>query len=130
MRFGDRSCYNTAMATRRILVHISRAEHRVLDPDDVYFLSATGGETELRLRSRRPLVDRRPLGEVAPLFAPFGFVRIHREYAVNLGRIRLLRLQRGGRDWELKLEPPVNKVLPIARDRLEELRKALGDGGG
>ena len=115
------------MAARRILVHISRSEHRVLDPDDVYHLRAMGGETEVRLRSRTVLVDVRPLGEVAPLFEPFGFIRIHREHAVNLTCIRLLRLQADGRDWELKLEPPVNKVLPIARDRLAGLRTALGE---
>jgi len=102
----------------------------VLDPDDVYFLKASGGETEIRLRSRTPLVDVRPIGEVAPFFEPHGFVRIHREHAVNITRIRLLRLQTDGRDWELKLEPPVNRVLPIARDRLEGLREALGEFGG
>ncbi len=117
------------MAPHRVLVHISRSEHRVLDPDDVYCLRARGGETEVRLRSRAPLVDVRPIGEVAPLFEAFAFVRIHREYAVNLGHIRLLRLQADGRDWELKLEPPVNSVLPIARDRLGVLRAGLGESG-
>ncbi len=125
-----RSCYKDGMTSHRILIHISRSEHRVLDPDDVYFLRARGGETEVRLRSRKPLVDVRPIGEVAPLLEPFGFVRIHREHAVNLSRIRLLRLQADGRDWELKLEPPVNRVLPIARDQLAALRAALGDSGG
>jgi DNA-binding LytR/AlgR family response regulator len=118
------------MNQHRILVHISRSEHRVLDPDDVYFLRARGGETEVRLRSRTPLVDVRPIGEVAPLFEPFGFVRIHREHAVNIAHVRLLRLQADGRDWELKLEPPVNRVLPISRDRLKPLRRFLGEPEG
>ena len=127
MRVATKSCYKLGMDPRRVLVHISRSEHRVLDPDDVYCLRARGGETEVRLRSRTPLVDVRPIGEVAPLFEPFGFVRVHREHAVNIGRIRLLRLQADGRDWELRLEPPVNRVLPIARDRLAALRTALGE---
>jgi len=118
------------MAPNRILIHISRNEHRVLDPDDVYYLRAKGGETEVRLRSRTPLVDVRPIGEIAPLFEPFGFVRIHREHVVNIAHIRLLRLQADGRDWELKLEPPVNGVLPIACDRPEGLRTAPGESGG
>ncbi len=129
MRVATKSCYNADMAPHRILIHISRSEHRVLDPDDVYFLRASGGETEIRLRSRTPLVDVRPIGEVAPLFEPFGFIRIHREHAVNPAHIRLLRLQADGRDWELKLEPPVNRVLPIARDRLAALRIILGETG-
>jgi len=118
------------MAPHRILIHISRSEHRVLDPDDVYFLRASGGETEIRLRSRTPLVDVRPIGEVAPLFEPFGFVRVHREHAVNIARIRLLRLQADGRDWELRLEPAVNRVFPIARGSLAALRSAFGESGG
>ncbi len=129
VRVVTKSCYKAGMAQRRILIHLSRSEHRVLDPDDVYYLRARGGETEVRLRSRTPLIDVRPIGEVAPLFEPFGFVRIHREQAVNLARIRLLRLQADGRDWELKLELPVNKVLSIARDRLAGLRAALGESG-
>ena len=75
---ATRSCYKVGVAPHRILIHISRVEHRVLDPDDVYYLRASGGETEVRLRSRVPLVDVRPIGEVAPLFEPIGFVRIHR----------------------------------------------------
>ncbi|MCD4750830.1 MAG: LytTR family transcriptional regulator DNA-binding domain-containing protein [Thermoanaerobaculales bacterium] len=118
------------MRPHRILVHLSRSEHRVLDPADVYSLRAQGGETEVRLRSREPLIDVRPIGEVAPLFEPFGFVRIHREHAVNLAHVRLLRQQADGRDWEIRLEPPVNSVLPIARDSLAELRSALGESGG
>ena len=130
VRVVTRSWYKAGMVPRRLLIHISRSEHRVLDPDAVYYLRARGGETEVRLRSRTPFVDVRPIGEVAPLFGPFGFVRIHREHAVNIGRVRLLRLQADGRDWELKLEPPVNKVLAIARDRLARLRAALGEYGG
>ncbi len=129
MRVVTRSCYKVSMAVSRVVVHVSRSEHRALDPEHVYYLRAKGGETEVRLRSRTPLVDVRPIGEVAPLFEPFGFVRIHREHAVNIARIRLLRLQADGRDWELKLEPPVNKVLSIALDRLAGLRTALGESG-
>jgi DNA-binding LytR/AlgR family response regulator len=117
------------MVVSCVVVHISRSEHRVLDPEDVYYLRAKGGETEVRLRSRTPLVDVRPIGGLEPLFEPFGFVRIHREHAVNIARFRLLRLQADGRDWELKLDPPVNIVLPIARDRLAGLRTALGESG-
>jgi DNA-binding LytR/AlgR family response regulator len=115
---------------QRVLVHISRSEQRVVDPDDVYCLVANGGETEVRLRGRTPLVDIRPLGELLPSFEPLGFVRIHHQHAVNPTRVRLLRLQADGRDWEVKMDPPVNLVLPIARDRLEVLRGVFGWSGG
>ena len=118
------------MPIRRVLLHVAEGEHRVVDPDDVYALHASGGETEVRLRSRDPLVDLRPIGDVAPLFEPFGFARIHREHAVNLHRVVLVRRQADGRDWELKLEPPVNLVLPIARDRLPQVRAVLKEPEG
>jgi hypothetical protein len=35
-----------------------------------------------------------------------------------------------GQDWEAKLEPPVNQLLPGARDALVRLEAALGDGVG
>jgi DNA-binding LytR/AlgR family response regulator len=114
---------------QRVLVHISRSEQRVIDPDDVYCLVATGGETEVRLRGRTPLIDMRPPGEVLPSFESLGFVRIHYQHAVNPIHVRLLRLQADGRDWEVKLDPPVNLVLPIARDRLGVLRGVFGGGG-
>jgi hypothetical protein len=65
VRPDTRPCENRTMA-QRVLVHISRSEQRVVDPDDVYCLVATGGETEVRLRGRTPLIDMRPLGEVLP----------------------------------------------------------------
>ena len=117
------------MTINRVLIHVSRSEHRVIDPDDVYLLEARGGETEIRLRSSSPLVDVRPIGEVMPAFEPFGLVRIHREHAVNPAHVRLIRLQSDGRDWEVKMQPPVNRVLPVARDRLAALREAFGVGG-
>jgi hypothetical protein len=69
-------------------VHISRSEERVVDPDDVYSLGATGGETEARLRGRTPLVDIRPLGELLPSFEPLGLVPIHHRHAVNPNLVR------------------------------------------
>ena len=129
MPVGTKSCYKAGMVARRIVVYVSKNEHRVLDPDEVYSLRSRGGETEVRLRSRTPVVDTRSIGELARRLEPLGFVQIHREHVVNLARVRLLRLQADGRDWELELEPPVNSVLPIARDRLAGLRAALGDSG-
>jgi DNA-binding LytR/AlgR family response regulator len=54
-----------------------------------------------------------------------GFLRIHRNHAVNLRRLAEVRRRRSGIDWEVKLEPPVNRVLPVARGREEELVAAL-----
>jgi DNA-binding LytR/AlgR family response regulator len=60
------------------------------------------------------------------VFEPYGFVRVHRNHAVNLALVRELRRREGSDDWELKMEPPVNRVLPIARGELEGVLARLG----
>jgi DNA-binding LytR/AlgR family response regulator len=114
--------------TDRILIHLADGLRRPLDPADLYYLEAIEGATELRTRSSRLLVDVRPLGELAPLLAPRGFLRVHRNHMVNLRRVREIRRRPTGDDWELKLNPPVNRVLPISRSHLEEVWKAFGEG--
>jgi len=42
-----------------------------------------------------------------------------------LNRVRVLT-PRDSRDYDLQLDPPVNRRIPIARNRLEEIRKILG----
>jgi DNA-binding LytR/AlgR family response regulator len=110
----------------RVLLHLDSGERRVVDPGEVYYLEVLEEATRVRLRSARALIDTRPADEVVPLFAPHGFLQIHREYAVNLRRIRTIRRRTNGRDWEVKLEPPVNRVLPVSRGLLQNLWKAYG----
>ena len=110
----------------RVLLHLDSGERRVVDPDEVYYLEVLEEATRLRLRSARALIDTRPADEVLPHFTPYGFLQIHREYAVNLRRIRTIRRRDNGRDWEVKLEPPVNRVLPVSRGLLGNLWKAFG----
>ena len=52
-------------------------------------------------------------------------MRVHRNYAVNLARIRQIRRRKGSLDWELKPEPPVNRILPISRNALAKLKAAF-----
>lgn len=65
-------------APDRVLLHLSDGLRRVADPEDVYYLEAKGGETLVRLRSAKPLVDVRELRQVLPLFEPQSFLRISR----------------------------------------------------
>ena len=45
-----------------------------------------------------------------PVFEKSGLYRIHRGWAVNPRRIREIRLQHDGRDWEVVMLPPVNAL--------------------
>ncbi len=113
---------------RRVLIKVSALRRVPVAPKDVYFLEAVGGDSLVRLRSKRPLPDVRPLGTLLEEFKPYGFLRIHRNHAVNLARIREIRRRKGSDDWEVKLEPPVNRVLPVSRGRLETLLNAFRPG--
>jgi DNA-binding LytR/AlgR family response regulator len=112
----------------RLLVHIRASERLVVEVEDVYVLEAEGKATVIRLRSAETLLDRRGLGELKEYFERYGFLRIHRNHMVNLRRVREIRRREGRQDWEVKLDPPVNRVLPVARGREEALFAAFGEG--
>ena len=107
-------------------MHVGRSRRRLVDPAEVFLLEAEGAGTAVRLKGRTPILDSRSLAEVAAVFEPYGFVRVHRNHAVNLALVRELRRRQGSDDWELRMEPPVNRVLPIARGELEGVLARLG----
>ena len=115
-------------ARDRVLLHLSDGLRRVVDPDEVYYLEAKGGESLIRLRSAKPLADVCEYGEAAPLFEPRGFLRISREATVDLRRIRDIRICPSGRHWEVMLEPSVNRELPVSRSALSALWGAFEMG--
>ena len=98
-----------------------------VEPDEVFYLEAAGDETEVRTRGRRRLRDVRSLAELAARFPKGLFVLVHRSAAVNVDRVAEVRRRADGRDWELRLEPPVNRVVPVARRRVAALWAAYGD---
>jgi DNA-binding LytR/AlgR family response regulator len=96
-----------------------------VDPGDIYFVESDQGDTRVRLRGADALSDVRELAEILPLLEVHGFYQINRSQAVNLRRVREIRRDRDG-GWELKLDPPVNRVLPISRRRVAGLWEAFG----
>jgi len=85
----------------RVLLHVSTLRRIVAKPDDVYLLEADRDDTIVRKRGRRTIRDVRPLGELAAVFSRHGFTRIHGRWCVNLRRVREIRRQGDGRDWEV-----------------------------
>ena len=115
------------MQADRVLLHLDRDLRRVTDPDDIYFLEADGGDTLVRLRGRRRSRDVRRLRDMVATLAPFGFLLIHRSYAINLIHLREIRRRDESRGWEVRLNPPVNRILPVSRSYEGALWAAFGE---
>jgi DNA-binding LytR/AlgR family response regulator len=116
-----------APASGRLLLHLSRDHRRAVEADDIYYLEAVGQVTLVRQRSARTLRDVRSLGDLVPLLSPFGILRVHRNHAVNVRHVLEIRRRDTDADWEIKLDPPVNRVLPVSRTLLKRLWAAFGE---
>ena len=128
MRKTDNSFFPAPPSpTGRFLLHLAPGLRQVIDLEDVFFVEALGDDTRVRTRAARPLRDVRPLKEIEPLLVPRGFLRAHRDYLVNPDRVRQVRRRDRGEDWELKLDPPVNRILPVSRSALATLWAAFGE---
>jgi two-component system LytT family response regulator len=114
----------------RVALRLARGRLRVCDPADIYHLEADGSTTLVRIRSARRLRDVRPLGDLSALLSPHGFLRVHRSHAVNLRHVREVRPSPSGSEWELRLSPPLNVVLPVSREGAVWVRDAYGDRKG
>ncbi len=108
-------------ALDRVLLHLAGSRRLAIKADDVYVLEADGNDTVVRRRGRRTTRDLRRFADVSAEFERRHFHRVHDKWTVNLRRVREIRPQRDGRDWELVMQPPVNRVIPISRRRLQGL---------
>lgn len=113
--------------SRLLLLHPAPGQRDTIDPDDIFFLEATDDDTSVRTRRARRLKDVRTLGELETILRQWGFVRTHRNYVVNPNHVRQIRVRLGSKDWEVKLDPPVNRVLPVSRSALAALWAAFGE---
>jgi DNA-binding LytR/AlgR family response regulator len=97
----------------------------LLEKDQIFFIEAEGDDSLIRTARKTMRRHSERLEQVEERLPSPPFFRIHRSYIVNLDRVYELR-SRGSDEWEVKMDPPVNKVLPVSRRRMEELRKLLG----
>ena len=112
----------------RILFHLADGTRELLAPEDVYLLRADGDDTLVRLRRAQPLRDVRELGQLERLLEPHGFARVGRSTLVNLRRVRRFRPIEGGEGYELVMEPPVNRVIPVSRRRVTAVFDRFREG--
>lgn len=111
----------------RFLVHQKDGIRRSINPTEICFIEAGQGDTIFRLPKQKLLRDVRRLGNVIQKLLPYGFVRIHKQYAVNFAFIQTIRKRNDSVDWEIKLEAPMNTVLPVSRNYIKDLWVIFGD---
>jgi DNA-binding LytR/AlgR family response regulator len=110
---------------KRLPVKGADGSIELIEIDGIFYLEAQGDDTLIRTKRKKQYKSVQRLGNLAKRLPAPAFVRCHREFIVNLNRVRLLA-QRASRDYDLQLNPPVNRRIPIARDRLEQIRRILG----
>ena len=97
----------------------------LIEMDGIFYLEARGDDTLIRTKRKKAYKSVQRLGKLAKKLPTPAFVQCHREYIVNLNRVRSIT-PRNTRDYDLRLDPPVNRRIPIARDRLDKIPKILG----
>jgi len=110
---------------RRVPVHGSDGKIVFLDLAEVFYLEADGEDTLVRVHGRRPYRSRQRLSAFEAILPP-PFFRCHRTFIVNVDRVRSLERPAGERDYQLRLEPPVNTLIPLARGRHAGFRRLMG----
>jgi two-component system LytT family response regulator/two-component system response regulator LytT len=109
---------------RRLPVKCADGSIDLIEIDGIFYLEAQGEDTLIRTKRKKLYKSVERLGELAKKLPAPAFVRCHREYIVNLNRVRSLT-PRNSRDYDLRLDPPVNRRIPIARNRLQNIRRIL-----
>lgn len=94
---------------------------RLITRSSILYLRARGDYVRVVTRDGRFLLRGR-LNEIATRWEPFGFVRVHRQYVVNL---RLAEEMRPHLNGTATLAFPGERSVPVARRRIAELRRRL-----
>jgi len=94
---------------------------RLVNRSSILYLCASGDYVRVVTVDGRYLM-RGSLAEIARRWEPFGFVRVHRQYVVNLTGATEIRPQLNG---TATLIFPGDREVPVARREVAELRRRL-----
>lgn len=114
------------MGLDRVLIQHSDGRRIPIEPAEIFYLEADDHDTIVRLRRKRLLRDGRGLGELERLLRDYYLMRVHRNFIVNLKRIGEIRARKKGDLWELRMEPPVNRIIPIGETYEKSLWESFG----
>jgi two-component system LytT family response regulator len=112
--------------SHRFLAQVDEDRFELLETADIFHVEAEGGESLVRTRRARRRRVVESLGELVGRLPSPPFFRAHRSHLVNLDRVREVRRRSDGQGWELRLDPPVNTIVPLSRSRAAALFQLLG----
>ncbi len=106
---------------------VARREDRwvVLDPGEIRFVEADHNKIWLMSDRGRLLAATRGLDRLEEQLEGQGFLRVHRRFLVNLGRIREIEQGFKGTLF-LVTQTRTHEIVPVARRHIPSLRQALG----
>jgi PAS domain-containing protein len=97
----------------------------LLDPREIRFAEADRNNVWLTSDQGRLLAAARGLDHLEQQLEDKGFLRVHRRFLVNLGRVREVEPGFKGTLF-LATDTPVRELVPVARRHAPQLRQALG----
>jgi sigma-54 dependent transcriptional regulator, acetoin dehydrogenase operon transcriptional activator AcoR len=97
----------------------------VLDPSEIRFVEADHNKIWLMSDRGRLLAATRGLDRLEEQLEGQGFLRVHRRFLVNLGRIREIEQGFKGTLF-LVTQTRTHEIVPVARRHVPSLRQALG----
>jgi DNA-binding LytR/AlgR family response regulator len=89
---------------RRLPVKGKDGSIDLIEIEGIFYLEARGHDTLIRTKRKKPYKSIQRIQELARKLPVPAFVRCHREYIVNLNRVRSLT-PRKSKDYNLRLEP-------------------------
>jgi sigma-54 dependent transcriptional regulator, acetoin dehydrogenase operon transcriptional activator AcoR len=97
----------------------------VLDPGEIRFVEADRNNIWLTSDRGRLLAATRGLDRLEQQLSDHGFLRVHRRFLVNVGRIREIEQGFKGTLF-LVTQTRTHEIVPVARRHIPDLRQALG----
>jgi DNA-binding LytR/AlgR family response regulator len=104
------------------VANISGGGHRLIARSSILYVQSHGDFVRIVTEDGRYLL-RATLNEIERRWEPYGFVRVHRQYLVNLPRAVELRPLLGG---TAELTFAGGQTVPIARRHVADLSRRLG----
>ena len=120
---GRRPAARPAGENEMIAVSGARAgSTRLINRGTILYVQSHGDFVRIVTADGRYLL-RTTLGEIERRWAPFNFIRVHRQYVANLARATELRPLLGG---TAELAFGDGQVIPVARRHVADLSRRLG----